>query len=74
MGGIEPPFEAYESPVLPLNYTGLCKTLAQNKNVGGTGLAPMSGGYEPPEILLLHPPHACLLTKTYSNICQIVTQ
>ena len=63
MNGIEPLFEAYESPVLPLNYTG-------QKIVGGAGLAPASGGYEPPEILLLHPPPRIYHSNTHQALIQ----
>lgn|GEM_PF-3228995 len=77
MSGIGPLFEAYESPVLPLNYTDKSHTLAygfhhntQMKRkqliytkcpcghfdlVAGDRIARPPEGYEPSEILLLHP-------------------
>ena len=70
MRGIGPRFKAYESFALPLNYTDNLsntrniaeKLLKQNRFqcgfvllVAGPGFAPEPLGYEPNEILLLHP-------------------
>ena len=56
MNGIEPFFEAYESPVLPLNYIGRkAPPWRQSFLVAGGRFARPSQGYEPRELLLLYP-------------------